>query len=124
MNAIVTDKAPSAIGPYSQGMKTGNIIFFSGQLGIDPSTGKIAAEDVKSQAIQVLKNVKGLLESQGLTMNSVIKATMFLADMNDFKEVNAIYETAFGSHRPARSTIQVARLPLDARVEIECIAEV
>ncbi|MBL8026097.1 MAG: RidA family protein [Fibrobacteres bacterium] len=121
---VKTDKAPAAIGPYSQGMRTGNLIFFSGQLGIDPATGKMAGDDVKSQANQVLKNVKGLLESQGLTMNSVVKSTMFLADMNDFKEVNVIYEAAFGAHRPARSTIQVARLPLDARVEIECIAEV
>jgi len=124
MNAVVTDKAPSAIGPYSQGMKTGTLIFFSGQLGVDPATGKMAGDDVKSQANQVLKNVKGLLESQGLTMNSVVKSTMFLADMGDFKEVNAIYEAAFGTHRPARSTIQVARLPIDARVEIECIAEI
>jgi 2-iminobutanoate/2-iminopropanoate deaminase len=123
MKIINTELAPAAVGPYSQGIRTGNLVFFSGQLGIDPSTGKMAGEDVVAQVEQVLKNIRLLLESQGLSMGSVVKSTIFLANMGDFKLVNTAYEVAFGNHRPARSTVQVARLPLDAKVEIECIAE-
>ena len=123
MEIISTSKAPAAVGPYSQAVRTGNILFCSGQIPINPATGKIEATDVEGQATQVLANVKGLLSGVGLEMKNVVKATMFLQDMGDFAKVNALYEAGFEGHKPARSTIQVAKLPLGALVEIEVIAE-
>ncbi len=122
MEIVTTKDAPAAIGPYSQAIRTGSFLFCSGQLGIDPITGKLAGDDAETQATQVFRNISGLLKSQGLGMNNVAKATVFLADMNDFAKVNAIYAAAFGEHKPARSTVQVAGLPLGGKVEVECIA--
>jgi 2-iminobutanoate/2-iminopropanoate deaminase len=119
---ISTDKAPAAVGPYSQGIDTGQIVFLSGQLGIDPATGKFAGNDVESQATQVFKNIKALLVEAGLGMNNVVKATLFLKDMADFKRVNAIYAENFDQPYPARSAVAVRELPLGGEVEIEVIA--
>ncbi len=122
MEFIATNKAPRAIGPYSQATRVNSMIFCSGQLGLDPTTGKMIAGDVESQARQVLKNLAAVLAEAGAGLDHVVKTTVFVADMNDFPVVNQIYADAFGPHRPARATVQVARLPLDAKVEIECIA--
>lgn len=114
---------PTAVGPYSIAAKTGHLLFCSGQIPVDPATGKIEATEVEGQARQVLANIQALLESQGRSLANVVKSTMFLTDMADFPKVNAIYAEAFGNHKPARSTIQVAALPLGALVEIEVIVE-
>ncbi|MCQ4087377.1 RidA family protein [Saccharibacillus sp. JS10] len=119
---IVTDKAPGAIGPYSQAVSANGFIFASGQLGIDPATGEFPAGGVEEQAKQSLENVRALLESAGSGLDRVVKATMFLKDMNDFAAANAVYGTFFSEPFPARSTIEVARLPKDALVEVEVIA--
>ena len=118
---IVTDQAPSAIGPYSQAVVAGSLIFASGQLGVDPKTGEFPS-GVEAQAKQSLENVRALLEAAGSGLDRVVKATMFLKDMNDFAVANAVYGTFFNEPYPARSTIEVARLPKDALVEIEVIA--
>ena len=115
--------APNAIGPYSQAAKSQGFLFCSGQIPIDPATGKIEAGEVEGQATQVFANIRALLASQGLGMEQVVKAIVFLQDMADFPKVNALYAAAFGDHKPARSTVQVAKLPLGALVEIEVIAE-
>ena len=119
---IHTDKAPAAIGPYSQAVKTGDLLFVSGQLTIDPATGAFP-EGIQAQTKQSLTNVKAILEAAGLTMDSVVKTTVFLSDMNNFGAMNEVYATFFteGSY-PARSAVEVARLPKDALVEIEVIA--
>ncbi|MEI8242548.1 MAG: RidA family protein [bacterium] len=124
MNAISSPAAPRAIGPYSQAIVAGGFVFCSGQLGLDPATGAFAAPDVAGQVQQVLRNLSAVLEAAGSGLRQVVKTTVFLADMNDFAVMNAEYEKAFGTHKPARSTIEVKRLPKDARVEIECIATV
>jgi 2-iminobutanoate/2-iminopropanoate deaminase len=121
MDTIATDEAPQAIGPYSQAIRAGNLVFCSGQLGINPTSGQLA-ETVEAQTQQALKNLTAVLKATGLSPANVTKTTIFLADMNDFKTVNTLYAEAFGAHKPARATVQVARLPLDARVEIDCIA--
>ena len=121
MDTIATDQAPAAIGPYAQAVRAGNWVFCSGQLGIDPANGHLT-DGVENQTQQALRNLNAVLAATGLTLGHVAKTTIFLADMADFKAVNAIYAQAFGDHKPARATVQVARLPLDARVEIECIA--
>lgn len=113
---------PAAVGPYSQAVKQGELLFCSGQIPINPASGKIDATEVKGQARQVLANIASLLASQGLAMTDVIKATVFLQQMADFPKVNPIYEAAFGGHKPARSTVAVAGLPLGALIEIEVIA--
>ena len=118
-----TPNVPTAVGPYSQAVKQGGLLFCSGQIPIDPAAGKIVAADVEGQTIQVLANIRALLESQGLPMSAVIKATVFLQNMADFPKVNSLYEAAFAGHKPARSTVAVAGLPLGALVEIEVIAE-
>ena len=119
--AISTDKAPGAIGPYSQGIVAGNLIITSGQLPLDPATGSFP-EGIKEQTKQSLTNCKAVLEAGGASMSDVIKTTVFLKDMNDFGDMNEIYATFFAGECPARSAVQVARLPKDALVEIECIA--
>ncbi len=121
---IQTDKAPAAIGPYSQAVDCGNIVFCSGQIPVDPATGAIAGDDAPSQARQCFKNIAAVLKEAGLALDSVVKATVFLADMNDFASVNEVYAEAFSSCPvlPARSAVQVARLPKDVKVEIEVIA--
>jgi 2-iminobutanoate/2-iminopropanoate deaminase len=119
---IATNNAPSAIGPYSQAIKTGNMIFVSGQIPIDPETGNFVSDDVKEQTVQVLKNLSVVLEAAGATLNNVVKTTVFIADMNDFGVMNEIYAEYFNENKPARATVQAARLPRDAKVEIDCIA--
>ena len=119
--AISTEKAPSAIGPYSQGIKAGNLVITSGQLPLDPATGAFP-EGIEAQTRQSLTNCKAVLEAAGATMADVIKTTVFLSDMNDFVAMNGVYATFFEGACPARSAVQVARLPKDAMVEIECIA--
>jgi 2-iminobutanoate/2-iminopropanoate deaminase len=119
---ISTNNAPSAIGPYSQAIKAGNMIFVSGQIPIDPETGNFVSNDVKEQTVQVLKNLSAVLEAAGATLNDVVKTTVFLEDMNDFGVMNEIYGEYFVENKPARATVQAARLPRDAKVEIDCIA--
>ncbi|MFM8441623.1 MAG: RidA family protein [Acidobacteriota bacterium] len=121
---ISTEKAPGAIGPYSQAVKVGGLVFVSGQIPIDPATGNFVSEDVAEQTEQVLKNLSAVLEAAGSSMAKLVKTTVFLADMNDFAVMNEIYGRYFSEMSPARATVQAARLPRDARVEIDCIAEV
>ncbi len=119
---ISTDNAPGAIGPYSQAVKTGNMVFCSGQIPIDPVTGEFVSGDVAEQTRQVLKNLSAVLEAAGTDLSNVVKTTVFLADMNDFTAMNEVYAEFFNGNKPARATVQAARLPRDARVEIDCIA--
>ena len=121
-NVISTEKAPGAIGPYSQAIEIDNLIYTSGQLGIDPSTGNFA-EGVQGQTAQALENVKAILETKGLTLDDIIKTTVFIKDMNDFGKINEVYAKYIcGDILPARSCVEVARLPKDGLVEIEVIA--
>ena len=121
---IQTDKAPEAIGPYSQAVTFGDFIFASGQIPVDPATGLIDGESAAEQAQRCFSNIRAVLAEAGSSLTKVVKATVFLADMNDFASVNAVYEKAFSeaSVLPARSAVQVARLPKDVKVEIEVIA--
>ncbi len=121
---ISTENAPGAIGPYSQAVKTGNQVFVSGQIPIDPSTGEFVSDDVSEQTHQVLKNLKAVLEAAGTNLGNVVKTTVFLADMNDFSVMNGVYGEYFVEDAPARATVQAAALPKNARVEIDCIAVV
>ncbi len=120
--AIATDRAPQAIGPYSQAVRAGNQIYCSGQIPLDPATGAIIDGDIATQTRQVLTNLSKVLEAAGVSLDHVVKTTVYLADMNDFAAMNAVYGTFFTSPAPARSTVQAARLPRDARVEIDVIA--
>ena len=124
MKAISTIKAPAAIGPYSQAICVGNLVYTSGQIPIDPVTGTIVEGGIKEQTRQSLTNVKAILESAGLTMGNVVKTTVFLAYMNDFSEMNGVYAKFFDEPYPARSAVAVKTLPKGALVEIEVIAEV
>ncbi|SHI89312.1 endoribonuclease L-PSP [Clostridium cavendishii DSM 21758] len=119
---ISTKNAPGAIGPYSQGIKMGDFIFTSGQIPLNPETGKMP-DDIKAQTEQSLKNVKAILEEAGSSLDKVIKTTVFLKDMNDFAFMNDVYATFFNENPPARSAVEVARLPKDAKIEIEAIAK-
>ena len=119
---ISTTKAPSAIGPYSQAIQVGNIIYTSGQIPIDPATGSFVEGGVKEQTRQSLLNVKAILEEVGLTMGNVVKTTVFMADMNDFADMNAVYAEFFTEPYPARSAVAVKTLPKGALVEIEVVA--
>jgi len=119
---IQTGKAPKAIGPYSQAIQAGNFLFLSGQIPLDPNTGELVKGDIGQQTKQVLENIKGLLASQSLGMEDVIKVTIFLRDIGNFNRVNEVYATYFSPPAPARSTVEVARLPRDAEIEIEAIA--
>ena len=119
--AIATQAAPAAVGPYSQAIKTGDLVFASGQLGLDPATGKLQ-EGLEAQTRQVLANLEAVLSAAGTSMANVVKTTIFLVDISQFSTVNAIYSTAFPTPPPARSTVQVAALPLGGLVEIEAIA--
>ncbi|HHX61212.1 MAG TPA: RidA family protein [Epulopiscium sp.] len=118
---IKTDKAPGALGPYSQAIKVNGMVYTSGQLGINPETGEMP-EDLASQAHLVFKNLKAVLEAAGTSMDNVVKTLVFLSDMNDFVPVNDIYKEYFINDYPARSAVEVARLPKDAKLEIEVIA--
>ena len=119
---IQTEKAPKAIGPYSQAIQAGSFLFLSGQIPLDPKTGELVKGDIRQQTKQVLENLKGVLESEKLEMKDVVKVTIFLKDIGNFNQVNEVYATYFPSSPPARSTIQVAKLPRDAEIEIEAIA--
>ena len=123
MNTINSKKAPSAIGPYSQATEVGGLIYISGQLPIDATTGKFLGSDIKSQAKQSLENIKHVLEEAGTSMSNVVKTTILLKDINDFAAVNEIYATYFTAPYPARATYEVSKLPLDALIEIESIAK-
>ena len=119
---IHTDKAPKAIGPYSQAIQAGSFLFLSGQIPLDPKTGELVKGDIRQQTKQVLENLKGVVESEKLEMEDVVKVTIFLKDIGNFNQVNEVYATYFPSSPPARSTVQVAKLPRDAEIEIEAIA--
>jgi 2-iminobutanoate/2-iminopropanoate deaminase len=124
LESINTENAPAAIGPYSQAIKTKDLIFVSGQLPVDPKTGKFISEDIKSQTLQVIKNIEAILLSQGLNLTNIVKTSVFLIDMNEFKDMNEVYASKFQNSKPARETVQVARLPLNAKIEISCIATI
>lgn len=119
---VATEAAPKAIGPYNQAVWAGDYLFCAGQIPLDPATGAIVAGGITEQATRVLENINGLLRSQGLTFGNVVKATVFLSDMNNFAAMNEVYAKYFAKDFPARSTVQVARLPKDALVEIEVTA--
>ena len=125
MNEVIsTENAPGAIGPYSQAIKAGGMVFCSGQIPIDPATGQFVSKNVAEQTAQVFKNLEAVLKAAGTGLGNVVKTTVFLADMNDFTEMNEVYSQFFSENKPARATVQAARLPRDAKVEIECIATV
>jgi 2-iminobutanoate/2-iminopropanoate deaminase len=122
--AVATDKAPKAIGPYSQGIKAGDFVFTAGQAGVDPSTGKLVEGGISEQTRQVLKNIQAILEAAGTSLDRVVKVGVFLQDMADFTAMNAVYAEFFPPDKnpPARTTVQAARLPLGALVEIDAVA--
>jgi len=120
--AIVSAKAPNPAGAYSPALRVGQLLFLSGQIPIDPATGQMVTGTVAVQTRRVMDNLGALLEAAGLSFNHVVRTTVFLADMNDFAEFNEIYAACFDEPRPARATVQVARLPRDARIEIDAIA--
>jgi len=122
MRPVSTENAPQAIGPYSQAIKTDTFVFCSGCIPMDPTTMTVHATGIEEQTSQVLRNMTAILEAAGTNLKKVVKTTVFLKDMADFQQMNTVYARFFDTHKPARSTIQVARLPLDVLVEIECIA--
>lgn len=122
MEFCATDGAPKAIGPYSQAVKIGKMVFTSGQIPLDPATGKLVEGDFDSMARRVFENLKAVLQSAGADFRNVVKATVFLKNLSDFQKLNAIYAEYFGDHKPARSTVAVAQLPLDSLVEIDLTA--
>ncbi len=119
---VQTDQAPAAIGPYSQGIKAGNLFFVSGQTPIDPATGKLVEGDIQAQTKQVLNNIKEILQAGGSSMENIVKATVYLADFNNFAKMNEIYGQFFSNEKPTRVCVEVSRLPLDCQVEIDAIA--
>jgi len=121
---VRTDEAPAAIGPYSQAIVHGGLVYCSGQIALDPSSGTLVQGDVQTETRLVLKNLSAVLNKAGSGLNRVIKVTVFLKDLGDFTAVNQVYAEAFGEHRPARACVEVARLPRDVRVEIDCVAAV
>ena len=123
MKIINSNEAPEAIGPYSQAIRTGNLLYCSGQTPLDIATMKIETNDIESQTLQVINNLKAVLLDAGLSLSNVVKTNVFLSDMENFQQMNVVYAECFGTHRPARSTVAVKGLPLNALVEVECIAE-
>ncbi|PYT74503.1 MAG: reactive intermediate/imine deaminase [Acidobacteria bacterium] len=121
-DVVLTDKGPKPIGPYSQAIRTNGFLYVSGQVALDPKTGEFVGTDIRQQTERTLENIKGILEAAGSNMHHVIKTTVFLKDINDFAAMNEVYARFFTQAPPARSTVQVARLPKDALVEIEVIA--
>lgn len=121
---IHSDDAPKAVGPYSQAMLSGGVLYASGQIGLDPEAGKLVADDVEAQALQVTKNLSAVLAAAGASLSNIVKVNIFLTDMADFPRVNAIYAAWLGEHRPARATVAVAALPLGAVVEMDLIASI
>lgn len=122
MKYIHSDDAPAGIGPYAQAVEFGNMVICSGQTPIDPATGQLIKGDIEAQTRRVLANLSAVLDAAGLTLQDVVKTTVFLKDMDDFAQMNAVYADCFAGHTPARTTVQVAKNPLDARIEIECFA--
>ena len=122
MKIITAPQAPAAIGPYSHAIEAGPFVFCSGQTPIDPATGQLAVGDIEVQTKQVFANITAVLAAAGCTLQHVVKSTVYLKDMGDFAKMNGVYEAAFGGHKPARTTIQAAKLPRDCIVEIEVIA--
>lgn len=122
MKTVSTDAAPAAIGPYSQAIVHGGVVYCSGQVALDAATGEMYRGDVQEEARRVLANLAAVLEAAGSGLDHALQVSVFLADMNDFGAVNQVYAAAFGDHRPARQCVEVARLPKDARVEISCLA--
>jgi len=123
LEKIVAQSAPKALGPYVPAVKTGNLIFCSGQTGINPETGKVDKTCVEGQTKQVMKNLKSVLAAQGLTLQHIVKCNVYLSDMANFEKMNVVYGELLEGHTPARTTVAVSGLPLNALVEIECIAE-
>jgi len=121
-DVISSKKAPAAIGPYSQAILAGRLLFCSGQIAIDPATGEMVSDDIVTQTVQVLENIAGLLEAAQATLEDVAKTTIFLTDMDNFAAVNEVYGRYFGDHKPARSTVAVRSLPKGALIEIEVVA--
>ncbi len=121
---IHTDHAPAAVGPYSQGVKAGNLLFTAGQVPLDPTTGKLVEGDIAAQTEQVMKNLQAVLAAAGTNFDNVVKSTVFLADINDFAAMNGVYGRYFSANPPARSAFQVGALPLGAKIEIEMIVSV
>lgn len=121
-DVIATDRGPKAIGPYSQAIRANGFVFVSGQIPLDPVTQQLVAGDIQVQTERVLENLKGIIEAAGSSLDHVVRATVFLADMNEFAAMNEVYGRYFRSQPPARSTVQVSRLPRDVRVEIDVIA--
>lgn len=120
--SIATEGAPKAIGPYSQAIRSGDLIFLSGQIPLDPKTGELVRGTIEEEVTRVLENIRAVLEASGAGFDDVVRTTVFLADMADFQAMNGVYAKVFGDARPARSTVQVAGLPRGARVEIDVIA--
>jgi 2-iminobutanoate/2-iminopropanoate deaminase len=123
LERVQTESAPAAIGPYSQGMKLNDLVFTAGQIPLDPASMELVGDDdVAAQTEQVMKNLRAILEASGAGLETVVKTTVFLVDMGDFAAMNDVYGRFFGEHRPARSTVEVCRLPKDVRVEIDAVA--
>jgi 2-iminobutanoate/2-iminopropanoate deaminase len=123
LKRVQTDRAPAAIGPYSQAIIAGDLVMTAGQIPLDPTTMELVSGGIAEQTHRVMQNLSAILEQSGTSLHSVIKTTVFLADMDDFTSMNEIYAQYFGDHKPARSTVQAARLPKDVRVEIDAIAK-
>ncbi len=122
IETVSTEKAPKALGPYSQALKAGGFVWCSGQIPINPATNTIEATTIEDQTRQAISNLKNVLEAAGISLANVVKTTVFIKDMNDFAALNGVYAEMFGDTKPARSCVEVARLPKDVKVEIECIA--
>ena len=122
IETVSSEHAPQALGPYSQALKAGGFVWCSGQIPINPATQKIDAVTIEDQTRQVIQNLKAVLEKAGSSLSKVVKTTVFIQDMNDFAALNGVYAEMFGAARPARSCVEVARLPKDVKVEIECVA--
>lgn len=124
LKVLHTTKAPAAVGPYSQGMQVGNLVYVSGQLPLDPATGELISSSIEAATAQSLENCKAIIEAAGSSLNHVVKVEIFMKDMNDFVKMNEVYATYFVDHKPARAAVEVARLPKDAIIEIQMIAHV
>jgi 2-iminobutanoate/2-iminopropanoate deaminase len=124
LSIVATDDAPAAIGPYSQGQVIGNLVFTAGQIPLDPVTMDVDGPDIETQTERVMQNLDAVLQAAGSSLSRVVKTTCFLVDLNDFQAFNSIYGTWFGDHKPARSTVQVAKLPRGVLVEVECVAAI
>lgn len=122
LTEVRTDNAPAPVGPYSQAIEAGGMIFCSGQIPLDPATGQMVGKTAGEQTVQIIANMKAVLTAAGARLDQIVKTTIFLTNLGDFNEVNTVYEKLLGGHKPARSTIEVSKLPKGALVEIECIA--